>query len=577
MKNLLYILLLMGFGASIFSGCQDVLDVTPKGIITENQLNEPKHVDGLVTAAYAMYGRTGAFETLNPWIPSLRSDDAYKGGGGLDDQPAWYQMEVFSLVNPNVGNNDGTWYLGYIAISRINTAINAIKRMEDDEYPEKTTRLAEMRFLRGWMHFKMKERWKWIPYIDENATSDSIYQISNHPDGMDSDLPLWKKIYDDFKFASDNLPPTQPEVGRANQYAAKAFLAHTCLWMAYPQDAQHQVTSIDNAKLEEALGYCDFIINSGNFSLASDFAYNFLLDWDNRSPESIWELQFTIDDGTPRGQLNEGNGLTAPWWTPFYSCCDFHKASVNMVNAFKVDADGLPLFNTFNDEEIVDKNAYFADNSFDPRMGHTVGIPGFPWKYQEFQYDSTGTRVPADYGYFHSMKEQVKTDSPGLFDAFWMFNSKNQQEVRLAEVMLWKAEILIQLNREDEALPIINQIRERAANSTGMLKLSNGNYPTTYNIAQYEDGVNISWTKENAWEALMWEKRLEFAMEGRRFYDLVRWGIAGDVMNAYFEKEKNRRYWMNVAFFTKGRDEYLPIPQAQMNWSQGVYKQNPGY
>lgn len=577
MKNIKSKLIFLGLLIFTMIGCQDVLDVTPKGIITEDQLTEPEHVDKLVTAAYARYGRIGAFETYNPWIASLRSDDAYKGGGGLDDQPAWYQMEVFSLVNPNIGNNDGAWYQGYIVNSRINTAINAINRMDEETYPLKTSRLAEMRFLRGWMHMKMKERWKWIPYIDENATSDSIYQISNHPDGMENDLPIWQKIYDDFKFAADNLPTTQEEVGRANKFAAKAFLAKTLLWMAYPQDNQHEVVSIDRTKLTEALEHCNFILEQGNYSLASNFAHNFLLEWDNSSSESIWELQFTIDDGTPRGQLNEGNGLTAPWWTPHYSCCDFHKASVNMVNAFKVDEDGLPMFDFFNEEEIQDKNAYFAGNSFDPRLGHTIGIPGFPWKYQELPYDSAGTRVPSDYGYFHSMKEQVKTDSPGLFDAFWMFNSKNQIEVRLAEVMLWKAEILIQLDREDEALPIINQIRERASNSVEILKKADGTYPTDYKIEPYIDGDNINWTKENAWEAFMWEKRLEFAMEGRRFYDLVRWGIAAETMNAYFEKEKNRRYWMNVAFFTKGRDEFLPIPQAQMNWSQGVYKQNPGY
>jgi hypothetical protein len=579
MKKLINKIILFGLIISLayITGCEDVLDVSPKGIITQDQITEPEHVDKLVTAAYARYGRIGAFDTYNPWIASLRSDDAYKGGGGLDDQPAWYQMEVFSLVNPNVGNNDGAWYQGYIVISRINTAIRAINKMDEETYPVKTTRLAEMRFLRGWMHFKMKRRWKWIPYIDETATPDSIYQISNHPDGMENDLPIWQKIYDDFKFAADNLPESQPDVGRANKFAAKAFLAHTLMWMAYPQDEQHQVTGLDKTKLNEALEHCNFIINEGPYTLASDFAHNFLWEWDNRSPESIWELQFSIDDGTPRGLLNEGNGLTAPWWTPYFSCCDFHKASVNMLNAFRVDENGLPIFNFFNEEEIDDKNAYFERNQFDPRVGHTIAIPGFPWKYQELPYDSAGTRVPSDYGYLHSLKENVTTDCPGLHDAFWMFNSKNQIEVRLAEVLLWKAEILIQLDREDEALPIINQLRERAANSVEKLQRPDGSYPTDYTIEPYVDGGNITWDKTTAWEVLKWEKRLEFAMEGRRFYDLVRWGIAADVMNEYFEKERDRRYWMNVAFFTQGRDEYLPIPQPQMNWSQGVYKQNPGY
>jgi hypothetical protein len=559
------------------TNCQEVLEVNPKGIITEEQLNSPEYVDGFVNAAYAFIPRAHTFNTLNPWIASLRSDDAYKGGGGLDDQPAWYQMEVFSLLNANVGNNDGVWFSGYSGISRIHTAINAINGIDEADYPVKTQRIAEMRFLRGWIYFKLKNRYKWIPYFREDATSEEIVAISNRRDDMPNDLPLWEKIAEDFRFAAENLPPTQEEVGRANQYIAKAFLAKTLMWMAYPQDERHQVTQVDAEKLTEAEMYIDDIIESGEFSLAPDFAQNFMLAFDNASPESIWELQFTIDDGTPRGNLNEGNGLTAPWWNPYFSCCDFHKASYNMVNAFKVDEHGLPLFDTFNEEEMTDKDQYFSNNNWDPRLGHTVAIPGFPWKYQTVLFDSAGSRQPATYGYMHSMKENVRTDSPGLWDAFWMFNSKNQIEVRYAEVLLWKAEILIQLGRHQEALPIINEIRERASNSAEKLRLPDGSFPVNYKVEPYIDGVNCTWDGDFAWEALIWENRLEMAMEGRRFYDLVRWGIAEEVMNAYFEKEGQRRQWLNVAYFTAGRDEYLPIPQAQINWSQGVYKQNIGF
>ncbi len=559
------------------NNCQEVLEVNPKGVLTEEQLAGPDYVDGFVNAAYAFMPRAHAFDTMNPWIASFRSDDAYKGGGGLDDQTPWYQMEVFSLVNANVGNNDGVWYSGYQGISRVNTAINAINRVEEGEYPVKTQRLAEMRFLRGWIHFNLKRRFKWIPYITEEDTPEDITEISNHPAEAANDLGLWQKIYDDFKFAADNLPEVQEEKGRASRFAAVAYMVKTLLWMAYEQDDRHQVVNINTERLTEALTLSDQIINSGLFSLAPDIAQNFMLEYDNASPESLWELQFTIDDGTSRGNLNEGNGLTAPWWNPYFSCCDFHKASYNMVNAFKVDANGLPEFETFNDEEITDKETYFNSNTWDPRLNHTVAIPGYPWKYQTVLYDSGGSRQPATYGYMHSMKENVRTDSPGLFDAFWMFNSKNQIEVRYAEVLLWKAEILIQLGRHMEALPLINQIRERAANSTEKLKFPDGSPLLNYQVEPYVDGVNCTWDRDFAWNALMWENRLEMAMEGRRFYDLVRWGIAGEVMNEYFAKESQRRQWLEVARFTPGRDEYLPIPQAQINWSQGVYQQNPGY
>lgn len=580
MKKRVSTYILLGLISSLMIiSCKKVLDVDPKGVIPEEQLNDPKYVDGLVTAAYAFIPRANPFDTMNPWLLSIRSDDAYKGGGGLDDQSAWYQMEVFSMVNPNVGNNDGTWFSGYSGISRVNTAIRALQKLDETAYPLKTTRLAEMHFVRGWIYLKLKNRFRWIPYIDENETPETIPTITNHPDGDDTqnDLALWQKVFDDFKFAADNLPVTQEEKGRASKYAAIAFMAKTTLWMAYPQDAKNHVTKIDQVKLTEALKYCDEIITSGKYSLSSDFADNFVLEKDNATPESIWELQFTIDDGTPRGNLNEGNGLTAPWWNPYFSCCDFHKPSYNMVNAFKVDQNGLPEFENFNNEEIVEKKAYFANNTWDPRLSHTVAIPGFPWKYSKVLYDSTGSRSPSTYGYMHSMKENVTTDSPGLWDEFWMFNSKNQAEVRYDEVLLWKAEILIQLGRHQEALPIINSIRQRASNSVTKLKLPNGTYPAKYRVEPYVDGVNCLWTKDFAWNALVWENRLEMAMEGRRFLDLVRWGMAEKVMNDYFAKESQRRSWLKVGHFTAGRDEYLPIPQAQVNWSRGVYKQNTGY
>lgn len=562
----------------VLMGCQDYLEETPKGVLTEEELEDPEHLDGFVTAAYAYMPRTHPFDSFNPFIASFRSDDAYKGGGGISDQGPWYQMEVFSLVNANIGNNDGAWTRAFAGISRTNIGIRAIQKVEESEYPQKTERIAELRFLRGWIYFKIKRRWKWVPYIDETYEDEDILEVSNHPDDMKDDLPLWNKILEDFKFAAENLPDVQGEVGRANKFAAKAYMAETLLWMAYPQDEQHQVTGIDQEKLQEALVQVDDIINSGQFQLADDFSQNFLLEYDNASPESIWELQFTIDDGTPRGNLNEGNGLTAPWWNPYFSCCDFHKASYNLVNAYRVDNNGVPFFDTYNNAELKGNYSdYFNKNSFDPRLGHTVAIPGFPYKYQEINYDSTGSRDPGIYGYMHSMKENVRTDSPGKWDEFWMYNSKNQIEVRYDEVLLWKAEILIQLGREKEALPIINQLRERAANSVDKLKLANGSYPTNYNVEPYVDGRNINWNKETAWEALKWENRLEMGMEGRRFYDLVRWGVAAEVMNAYFEEEKQRHSWLNVGSFTKGRDEYLPIPQAQMDWSAGVYKQNPGY
>ena len=572
--------IILGMLIFSFTNCKKILDVKPQAAITEADVSTPGSVDGLIIAAYAWIPHEGILnQKMSPWLADIKSDDSYKGGGGLSDQTPWYQMEVFSLVTPSVGNNDGMWYGQYEGISRCNTALRALDGLNEADYPNKIQRIAEMRFLRGYMFMQLKKWYKWIPYFDEHVSNDSIKLIPNHPDTAKSDLFIWNNIYQDFVAAANDLPETQTEVGRATKYAAEAEAAQVLLWMAYEENDNNQVVNINKGRLTEAMIYIDDIINSSKYSLSADFSHNFKFSDDNATSESIWEWQYTHSDGTPNGNLNGGTPLNAPWWPPYFSCCDFHKASYNMVNAFRVDANGLPLYDTYNNAEITDKNAYFSGNNWDPRIGHTVAIPGLPWKYQtDILFDSSGARDPANYGYFNSLKENVEAGSPGLVNLFWMFNSKNETAIRYDRVLLWKAEILIQLGREQDALPIINQIRQRAANSTGLLKFADGSPTLPYKISLYQNGVNCNWTNDFAWKALMWENRLEFAMEGERWFDIVRWGVAESVINAYFAKEFPRgRTWLKDGHFTAGRDEYAPIPQPQMNYSYGVYKQNVGY
>jgi hypothetical protein len=154
----------------------------------------------------------------------------------------------------------------------------------------------------------------------------------------------------------------------------------------------------------------------------------------------------------------------------------------------------------------------------------------------------------------------------------------NWKLIRYADVLLWKAEALIELNRQDEAVELINDVRARAKNSSYVTDWTTNARPAAnYDISLYSPGVNCNWTQEYARKALRFERKLEFAMEGERFFDLVRWGVAGDVMNGYFAVEKKVRPYMGDAHFTHGKDEYLPIPSAQIELSHDLYKQNPKY
>ena len=556
--------------------CSDkkFLEVAPTGVLTDAQLNTPANIEKQVIAAYSQLGNDvyGApFTSMWPYS-NTRSGDAYKGGGGTADIDAFHFYETFSFNRPDLGNTNEVWSLLFIGVSRANDALRRLNTVSDAEMPTKAVRQGEARFLRGHFYFLLKELFKQVPYIDETVLTNDYNTISNVALTNDQ---LWGKIADDFRFAAANLPATQPEIGRANKSAAQAYLAKTVLYQAYTQGDNHAVTGIDAAKLQEVVTLTDQVIASGKYSLHSDFANNFLSAYDN-GVESVFAIQFSRNDGTPKGRTHRGNELNYPM-NPEYGCCSFHQPSQNLVNAFKTDAQGLPLFTTFNNTDLLaTRPTDFQTTPLDPRIDHTVAIPTHPYKYDpNFLFRNSWVRVPEVYGYFMSMKESVLPSDPTFQkNPPFMSTSKNWTLIRYADVLLWKAEALIELNRAAEARPLINQIRQRAQNSTNLLKTSAGQPISNYRIGLYPAG---QWNQTYAREALRFERRLEFAMEGYRFFDLVRWGIAADYLNQYFAVEKTKRQYLQTARFAPGRDEYMPIPLNQINFSKGLYKQNTGW
>lgn len=573
MKNFKIIFLLVLAGG-LFTSCDNFLNFQPKGTISGEQLNTPERVEGLVTAAYSSLGNDH-WDTpySNPWpFATTRSDNAYKGGGGTADQGEYHDYEQFVSLRPSNGKGDRIWFALYRGISRANSAINRINELNEEEYPQKQTRLGEMRFIRGHFHFTLKVLFKRVPYIDESISADSIETVSNREL---SNNELWNKIADDFQSAANNLPPDQPEVGRADQIDAKAYLAKTRLYQAYEQNENHEVVNINQDYLQEVVDLTGDIMQSRH-DLFPDYSQNFLYEYENGT-ESLFAVQRSIDDGTDEGRVDMTTGLNYPMSGGF-GCCWFNIPSQNLVNAFQTNSDGVPMFDSYNQNSLQDSSD-FKDNTVDPRLDHTVSIPTHPFKYDpNLIYDLSWARTPQVYGQFSSMKALQHPDSPSLKEVGPFFASaKNTVIIRYADVILWRAEALIELGRHNDALPLINDIRRRAQNSTDKLQYADGESVSNYNIETYQPGVNIQWTQQNARQALRFERRLEFAMESSRMFDLVRWGIADEVMNDYLEVEKQRYGYLQNAEFTAGRDEYLPIPQQQIDLSEGLYKQNPGY
>jgi len=559
-----------------FSCSESFLDYSPKGSLTSEMLNAPEHLDNMLTAAYASLGNDDwsyAISHMWQW-GSVRSDDAFKGGGSVGDQGEIDYLEQFVTMRTDLSKPNLAWIAIYEGIGRANDALSRIDAVTEADYPQKVIREAECRFLRGHWYFLLKILFKNPPYIDELTPREEIKNIANNILTNDQ---LWDKIAEDFQFGVDNLPEVQPQKGRANKYAAAAYLAKVRLYQAYEQDNQNNVTKINQAKLQQVVTLTDQVINSGKYNLSDDFAKNFLTAYEN-GPESIFAIQFSYDDGTGApGRINKATGLNYNM-APEFGCCDFHNPSQNMVNAFRTDENGLPLFDTF-DNVILRNPEDFWNNSVDPRLDHTVGIATHPFKYiPAWVMKSSWRRAPQVYGYYSSMKEVAPYNDPTYrkYSAF-MGSACNFDILRYDDVLLMKAEALIELNRESEALALINEIRTRAKNSTNWLKMTDGSPISNYKIESYVDGVNCTWNKDFARKALQFERRLEFAMEGSRFFDLVRWGIAAETLNKHFDTEKTRFAFLKDAKFQKGRDEYLPIPQQQITLVEGKYVQNNGW
>jgi len=557
----------------------DFLDYEPTGVLSSGNVATAANAEALVNAAYAAIGNDEMVGPItNQWVyGSVRSDDAYKGGGGRGDVDVIDRYEQYNTTIADYGDwmLPRTWTNHYKAISRANFALSVINAIPDADYPLKKVRQAELRFLRAHSHFMLKLLFNKVPYITEELTQEDILKTSND---LSSDA-LWDKIAADLQFAFDNLQQSQDQVGRADKNAAAAYLAKLSLYQAYKQNDAHQVTSIDATKLQKVIDYADKVTGS----LEPDFGNNFLDGHDNGS-ESIWAVQFSINDGTNTGRVSFVTGLNSPHGTPLYGCCGFHMASQNMVNAFRTDTNGLPLLDTFNNSDIFNTITngdapLAAGVTLDPRIDHTVGVPGRPFKYKntlknsgDMVYKFSWARDPGVYGYFGNMKEQQSPDcSCYVKNGPFIGTSKNVDFIRYADVLLFKAEALIQLNRYTEALPIINQVRARAAASKAMPLAAGAS--DVYKIAPYASFPS----KDYAMKALMFERRLEFGMEGPRFFDLVRWGKAEQVLNAYLNVEKTKRDFLSNAHFTAGRDEYYPIPQREIDFTGGLYKQNPGY
>ena len=567
-----------GITAALTS-CNDFIDVEPQGVISEDlAMSQPEE---MVTSAYAKLGDDWYTYPFNLWpYADVSSDDAMKGGSGTTDTN-YHPVEVWSTLTASTPDHmDELWYHFYCSISRCNRALVSLAEYGKDKLGEEKTKIreGEVRFLRAHFYFKLVQMWYQVPWVDEEVYKN--HSEEQTPNNQFTHEELMDKILADFKFAYDVLPVQQSEGGRANKIAAAAYLAKCYLTMAWGDgyEANTGVSHINSQYMQEVLKYTKEV-ESSQYGYLEDFGDIFLPEYKN-SKESIFAVQHSDyqDDNTLFGRANWSNMLNGCWG--IWSCgWDFHKPTQNLVNAFKT-RDGLPMFDDYNNQTAYPVNGVPTAQKWDPRLFHTVGMPTFPYKYEaEYTMTTDNSRTPNTYGYYASMKEVPQRSKGETFDNPWQAFAMNDYVLRYTDVMLMRAEALVETGDLEGARTIVNAVRQRAKNSVAK------------HIAYAADQCDIALypssnfaSKEKARQCVQWERRLELAMESNRYFDLRRWGIASKTLNAFFEKEKDVVYegqayaqYYKDAHFTPAKNEYFPLPYIQLYYVPGLYTQNKGY
>lgn len=571
-----------------FSSCNDFLDYTPTAVIDEETaFTKPEE---MVTAAYAMLGDCWYTYPFNLFpYGDVTSDNCLKGGSGTTDTN-YHSLEIWSSLTATTPDHmDELWYRLYCAISRCNRALVALEQHGVEELGADVAqqRVAEVKFLRAHFYYKLVTVFRQVPWVDEEVyVNNTIEQVRNDEFTYEQ---LMMNIIADFKSAYDVLPEKQTDGGRVNKIAAASYLAKCYLDLAWGTgyESGTGVEHINNDYMQQVADYTE-VVKSSQYGYLEDFGDIFLPENKN-SKESIFAVQTSDyeDDHTTYGRANWSIMLNGCWG--MWSCgWDFHKPSQNLVNAFKTE-NGLPMFEHYNDKIDYPVNGQVSTQKWDPRLFHTVGMPTFPYKYEsEYMQTVANSRTPNTYGYYTSLKEVPQRSKGETFNGSWQAFATADYVFRYTDVMLMRAEALVELNRLDEAQDIINDIRQRAANSIS----KHIDYAADMcEIALYPEGYFSN--KEIARKCVRWERRLELAMENGRYFDLRRWGIASETLNAYFASEQNDVYtyvneagetvkqtyaqYYKDAKYTPEKNEYFPIPYNQLFYIPGLYVQNKGY
>lgn len=553
MKLKIYSLLLC---AGLFTAsCSDMLDTVPQGKFTDEQLDD-NSIEGLVSATYNgleahFFGNNEAFSGPSTnWIFDVRSDDALKGGGATSMEPNIHQLEISNITSDNVSSMY-KWENNYYPIVRANRAIAAIQNAKNISNPEQL--IGEMKCLRAYYYFDLIRVFKRIPYFteaDEDASSKSNTEFTR--------AEIYDKIIADLTDAFNTLPEKPAAPGRVCKYTAAAILAKV-----YAQDTESG--TCDWQKVKE---WAKKVIDSNNYSLYPKCQDMAKID-NNNKYESILAIQCSTANNN--AHINWSNLLNVTYsdGNIYGTGDDFFYGSQDLVDAFATDENGLPYIDKKNPNgEVVSNGLYYGN--VDPRLDFTVGRIGFP--FRGHTYTKGWCRAYDIYGEYSNKKNICDPADPRMISGWpWGGSPLNFCLIRYSDIVLLYAEACVETNELEEARTWVNKIRQRTENS---IDPAYAPKDLSTSMADYKVGLYPAqgWTQDYARKAVRTERRLELALEGNRWFDLLRWGNTVDVMQKYFAKEKQfQKYYQDASI--SNDDLFLKIYYTEVSNSYGLYTQ----
>ncbi|PCJ92275.1 MAG: RagB/SusD family nutrient uptake outer membrane protein [Flavobacteriaceae bacterium] len=567
--------LMMGVSCS-----DEFLEVLPTGSLADAQVSTKDGIEGLLIGTYAaLNGVFGnRFEGPNHWITgSIMGGEANKGTDA-GDYSSINPIQRYE-VDPTSGDLNALWRGRFEGVSRANSVLAAVAASEEVSAGDATLLAGQARMLRGHFYFDLTKHFGNVPYIDETILAADVPLVPS------SDV--WAQIEADFQFAYDNLPATMGDAGRVNRWAAAAYLAKAYLYQGKFGPAKDLfATVISNG----------VTVNGLSYQLLDDYAQIFNAENDNHA-ESVMDVESANNSGSTQNS-NWFDDLNYPYNTgpdgPG-NCCGFFQPSFSLANTFRTDAGGLPLLDeSYNDAgnalahdyNIESSDAFTPDTgNLDPRIDHSVGrrdIPYLDWiahpgKAWIRSQVYAGPYSPKKFIYYKS-QENTFTDGSSWTRGY---STMNYNIIRFADVLLMAAEAEVEAGSLTTAMGYVNQVRARAANSDYWVKTEFGN-PAAPNAANYvisEYTAGDFGSQAAARTIVRMERKLELSGEGHRFFDLVRWGIAADMLNTYLQHEATILVTkFGGASFTAGKNELYPIPQSQVDiQGSDLLPQNNGY